>query len=254
MNRYLAQSVAFHFTLFAFFLAFSFFSPRQKIIWLDGAGFDFKSGGGSGKGKSLKGGLKASKRGQPVPKPVKVKVPEKPAPAQRATTAEEAWKVNDKKKKKPIPVKAQKTEHTSLPIGEKKQKAQSNIIRRGIKKGEGREEGGFSFEEGKGVGIGVGPGTGGGFGFGGYLKILRARIWAEWTQYTTIGTDKSCVVGLTVARSGQVSNIRLETSSGDAIFDDVARRSVRNASPLSPLPPNFPNSTQRFRIKFQLID
>jgi len=147
-----------------------------------------------------------------------------------------------------------------VPRGEKTQKETSNVIRRGVKSGTQAGAGDFDFGDGTGegsglpIGIGLGLGSGPGFGFGSYLNIMRKRIWSEWLQSAILGSHKSCVVALTVEKSGMVRNIKLEESSGDSTFDNVARRAVRNASPLPPLPPGFPKPEQRFRIKFKLVD
>ena len=265
MKRNLLHSALLHLSLLIAFYLFSVLLPEPNIIWLEGTGFDFNGGGGGGTGgrggktgQTAKTSLKKAKRGQEVPKPVQTKVPDQPAPAQKAQKGEEVWKVKTKTRKEDPAKKAE----TPQPVkrGETTKKEQSNIIRRGVEKGSEAGDGEFDFGEGQGdgtglpVGIGFGPGEGSGFGFGSYLGILRKRIWSEWVQYTTLGSDKSCVIGLTVSKRGQVSHIKVETSSGDALFDNVARRSVRNSSPLPPLPSGFPKSEQRFRIKFQLID
>jgi protein TonB len=151
----------------------------------------------------------------------------------------------------------------TAPVAEKEQKAQDNVIRRGRSAEETAGEGGFDFGsgtgpgtggDGKGVGIGFGPGEGGGFGgYGSYLSVMRQRIWSEWSQSRVFGTKWVAVVGLTVARDGDISDIKLEKSSGDNYYDQVAVRAVRNSSPLPPLPPTAKDG-QRFRIQFKLMD
>lgn len=265
MRRYLLSSSLIHFSLILLFFLIGKLMPEPNIIWLEGAGFDFNGGGGGTGGSGGKTGdtakmsLKEAKRGQVVPKPVQVPIPNKPAPVQKEQRGEQEWSVKSKDKKK-TPAKKTTQDTNVIQRGDRAQKEQSNIIRRGVKDGSVAGTGDFDFGEGTGdgtglpVGVGFGPGGGSGFGFGSYLGILRKRIWAEWTQYTAIGSDKSCVVGLTVSKRGQVSNIKLEESSGDAFFDNVAKRATRNSAPLPPLPSGFPKSEQRFRIKFQLVD
>ncbi len=250
MKNYFLSSTAVHAAVLGAFLLFSWIKgPSSPYIMIDG--FDFVGGGGGGGGG---GGPKAAQMGQVVPQPVKIPMPAKPAPVQKAQTAEETWKVLNKQSEK-VPVKRETTE---VPVerGEKTQGEQSNIIRRGVAEGTTAGNGSFDFGAGggtgRGVGIGVGDGVGGGFGFGSYLRIVRQRIWLEWTQ--VYGSNQKCVVGLTIQRDGNVTNIKLEKSSGDSFYDTVALRAVRNASPLPPLPEGFPKSEQRFRIQFRLIE
>lgn len=212
-------------------------------------------GGGGGNGQAA-GGPKPEQMGQVVPAPVKVPVPEKPAPVQKATKAEEAWAVKDAKVSKVTETKIIEPE---VERGEKTQTEKTNIIRRGVDQNTVAGDGSFDFGAeggtGKGVGIGFGPGEGGGFGgFGSYVRILRQRIWSEWTQSAVYGNNQVCVVGLTVSKSGEVSDIRVEKPSGNSFYDNVALRAVRNSSPLPPLPAGFPTSEQRFRIQFRLLE
>jgi TolA protein len=256
MNRSLIQSAGLHAVVLGLLVGPSLFrSP--PVMWIDSFDMTPGSGGGGGGGK---GGSKEKELGQVVPKPEKVAVPAKPAPLQKEIKAEESWKVkNAKETKKQEPEKVQ-TEAAPVERGEKTQKAQSNIIHRGKSEGETAGDGGFDFGEGggsgggagAGIGIGTGSGSGGGFGFGSYLGLLRQRIWQEWTQSAVYGSQRSCVVALTVSKSGMVSNISLEKTSGNSFYDNVALRAVRNSSPLPPLPANFPSSEQRFRIQFKL--
>lgn len=216
-------------------------------------GFEYLGSGGGGGGGG--GGLKPEQKGQVVPEPVKVPVPEKPAPVQKATKGEEKWSVKETKTETPA---TKKPESETVERGEKTQEEKTNIVRRGVPDGTQTGEGNFDYGgagkgTGPGIGIGVGPGSGGGgFGFGSYLQIVRQRIWSEWTAF--YGSNLSCVVSLVVSRGGEITSIRLEKSSGDSFYDTVALRAVRNASPLPPLPTGFPQSEQQFRIQFRLVD
>lgn len=198
-----------------------------------------------------------------VPAPQNIPVPDKPAPVQKAQKTEEAWKIKNAKKTETAKEPAKPT--PPIPVGEKASEEKTNVVSKGVKEDTVPGLGGFDFgKEGKGqgpgVGIGIGPGEGAGsgggtgFGFGSYLGILRRRIWQEWTQSPIYGVNQSCVVGLTVTRTGDVKDIKLEKSSGNSFYDTVAVRSVRNSSPLPPLPAGFPEPEQRFRIAFRLSE
>lgn len=221
-------------------------------------GFEYMGGGGGGGGGNS--GPKPQQMGQVVPQPVKVPIPEKPAPVQHAQSAEEAWKVRNAKQ----PPKVEKTPPpVPEPVqrGEKAQQEKTNIIRRGVAPNTQAGEGGFDFGgtgepgAGKGVGIGFGEGQGPGFGgFGSYFKIVRQRVWSEWTESAVYGSNQTCIIGLTIKRNGDVTDIRVEKSSGNGFYDSVAIRAVRNASPLPPLPTTFPNDEQRVRVQFRLLE
>lgn len=260
MRRYFLSSAGVHFSILGAFLLFSWFHRGNDVMFIDG--FDYLGSGGGGDGRMGGGGPKKEQMGQVVPAPVKVAVPNKPAPVQKAVSAEEAWAV---KNPKTAPVKDIKQPEMPVERGEKPQEEKVNIIRRGVDSTTTAGEGGFDFGKGEGgagdgdgkgpgIGIGFGPGEGGFGGFGGYLRILRQRIWSEWTQSAVYGSNEVCIVGLTVERDGNITDIKVEKPSKNPFYDNVALRAVRNASPLPPLPASFSKSSQRFRIKFRLLE
>jgi protein TonB len=250
MRRYFLSSAAVHFSAVLILFLAGFFKTSEPLLMIED--IDFVGGGGGGTTNTS--GPKKETMGQVVPTPVKTVVPEKAAPIQKATEAKETWAVK-KPKEAPPPPKIEKPE---LEKTEKKQEETTNIIRRGVAPDTKAGAGGFDFGDGaKGpaVGIGMGPGEGSGFGgFGSYLKVLRQRIWNEWSQTSVFGSNEMCIVGLTVSRSGDVSDIRVEKPSNNPFYDNVALRAVRNASPLPALPSSFPSNSQRFRIQFRLVE
>lgn len=260
MKRYLINSAAVHASLILALALLSLFRSGPELMLIDG--FQYMGGGGGDGRSGSGGGAKAQELGQVVPNPVRAPLPPKAAPVKEATRAEDTWTVKDKK----APVTAEPKQPAvpeTAPVADKEQKAQDNVIRRGKAADEQAGEGGFDFGtgrgpgsggDGKGVGIGFGPGEGGGFGgYGSYLSVMRQRIWSEWSQSRVFGTKWVAVVALTVARDGEISAIKLEKSSGDNYYDQVAVRAVRNSSPLPPLPPTA-RDNQRFRIQFKLMD
>jgi len=230
--NYFASSALIHVS----FLAFLFFLQG----WLhppSGPGhllkFEYMGTGGGGNGNAGGGGgPKEKDMGQIVPQPPKIEIPDHAGPSRPKTIPSEEGRP---------------------------EKEQSPIVRVGVSKETkpgnggpliGPEDGGM----GKGVGVGIGDASGNGFGFGSYLFILRQRIWAEWTQSMIFGSNEECVIAMTVFENGRVSRIQLEERSDNPHYDDIAMRAIRNASPLPPLPPNFPKDKQRFRIKFKMLD
>jgi protein TonB len=264
MRRYFASSAALHAAVLVFLLWTSFFNRGDKAIMINDIDFNgLTEGGRKGDGQLGGGnGLKKEKQGQVVPQPPKQVLPPKPAPVQKAESKEKAWAAKDEKTPKPEPV----VKPTPVvPTGQVEKKEQSNIKSVGKTKDQktGQDDyvfgtgagsgGGEGAGSGRGVGVGFGPGEGTGFPFGRYLSLLRARIWSEWSQNAVYGSNESCVVGMTVAKDGVVTDIRLEQSSGNSFYDQVAMRAVRNAS-APPLPADFPKPQQRFRIKFRLVE
>jgi len=249
VTRYYVTSGFFHFLLLAFLLWSPWVKRQPPIFMIEG--FDYLGQGGGGGG----GGIKKENLGQVVPLPPKMQVPSKPAPVQPAKEAEKPWAVKKAKEEKEIKKEAEHAVPVS--IGEKTQQEKSNIVRIG-KTGEEGDTNYVGLGEGKGPGIGIGVGEGagggGGFGYGSYLAIMRRKIWSEWTQSAVYGTGLDCVIGLTVLKDGEVKEIKIEKTSNNAFYDNVAMRAVRNASPLPPLPTGFQATEQRFRIKFVLVD
>ncbi len=256
MRRYYLSSAAAHLLLLAVILFSPFFRrPAGPGIMIDG--FEYVGGGAGGPGTA---GPKKEEMGQVVPQPVKVPVePKKAGPVQKETKAQDAWKVTKE------PPKPKVVEKPAPPIerAEKSQEEKTNIIRRGVSADTKAGPGGFDFgpkagqggDQGKGVGIGVGEGPGNGFGgFGSYLRLVRQRIWSEWSQSAVIGSNEECIIGFTIHRDGSLSDITVEKGSGNGFYDSVALRAVRNSTPVPPLPSDFSKPEQRIRVLFHLTE
>lgn len=114
---------------------------------------------------------------------------------------------------------------------------------------------------GSGDGSGYGPGGGGGGGgIGGYfpyayyVDLLRNRISSSWySSLVAPGLKGKYVAGVyfVVRRDGEVSDLRLENSSGIASLDLSARRAIENAAPFAPLPPDFPSQYLVVHFEFE---
>jgi TonB family protein len=97
---------------------------------------------------------------------------------------------------------------------------------------------------------------GGGSGPGGtalssYLALLDWKIQSNWVALASAA--KVTIVRFRVLRSGQVRDIAVEQSSGDASADDAAIRAIRLSIPLPPFPNLMtePQLTLLYRFNLQ---
>lgn len=82
--------------------------------------------------------------------------------------------------------------------------------------------------------------------FGPYLDDLTRRIKRAW--FPAKGDESKRVVAVfKIHKGGELSHLRLDSSSGKAIADQVALKAVENASPFRPLPAGSPDDVD---IKF----
>ncbi len=88
-----------------------------------------------------------------------------------------------------------------------------------------------------GTGVGTGTGAGGGSVLASYLTLVDWKIQTNWNPMGAPGASETVVVvHFRVLRSGQVRDLELETTSGDASLDTAALRAVRQSLPLPPFP------------------
>ena len=68
-----------------------------------------------------------------------------------------------------------------------------------------------------------------------YLDQVESRVMAVWRLPQKLDRRK-VILRMHLDRSGHVSNVRVEKSSGDKKFDRSAVEAVRTASPFPPVP------------------
>lgn len=88
------------------------------------------------------------------------------------------------------------------------------------------------------------------FPFAYYAEQLQALIGANWLK-PDAPPGTACVVTFRIQRSGQVTDVKVETPSGLAFYDRAASRSIYSANPLPPLPPEFRRDELGVHIRFQ---
>lgn len=86
-----------------------------------------------------------------------------------------------------------------------------------------------------------------------YCGVLEGKLEGQWTPPSISAREPvQAVVVFTINRDGSVSNVVLETSSGNFYFDQAAMRAVLLAAPLPPLPHTLSSSTLRVHAPFTL--
>jgi TonB family protein len=68
-----------------------------------------------------------------------------------------------------------------------------------------------------------------------YLDQVESRVMAVWRLPEKLD-GRRVILRMNLERSGRVSNVRVETSSGDKKFDDSAVAAIKTASPFPPVP------------------
>ncbi|MFQ5649451.1 MAG: energy transducer TonB [bacterium] len=91
------------------------------------------------------------------------------------------------------------------------------------------------------------------FPFSYYLALLQSRIQANWEPPFSSGLalSKKVLIYFKIQRSGQLTNISIESGSGDYMFDQAALRAVMLANPLPPLPYDFPEPWLGVHYEFE---
>lgn len=101
------------------------------------------------------------------------------------------------------------------------------------------------------IGTSGAPGSASDSRLGSYLLSVRNKIGENWTPP---GVDRKtkATVAFQVDRQGRITDARVETSSGSGIYDQLALRAVKNASPLPPLPAFFTDNELGIHFDFEL--
>ncbi len=88
------------------------------------------------------------------------------------------------------------------------------------------------------------------FPFAYYVEQLQALIGANWLKpVSPAGTAVD--ISFHIQRSGQVTDVKIESPSGMAVYDRAAARAVYAANPLPPLPPEYRGDALGVHIRFQ---
>ncbi len=89
------------------------------------------------------------------------------------------------------------------------------------------------------------------FEFAYYLQMVRAQIGRNWTPPAGATTGARAEVYFRVARSGAISGLRIETASGNGVFDQSAARAVVITQQLPPLPLGYSGADLGIHFGFE---
>jgi TonB family protein len=94
------------------------------------------------------------------------------------------------------------------------------------------------------------------FEFTYYLVLVRNRIAANWAPpagIMTSGRRVRAVVNFQITRTGPVTNVRLEETSGMEFFDRSAMRAIMLSDPMPPLPDGYSASQLGIHFGFDWV-
>jgi TonB family protein len=89
------------------------------------------------------------------------------------------------------------------------------------------------------------------FEFAYYLQIVRAQIARNWTPPAGANPGQRVEVYFRVTRSGEINGLRVETGSGNDVFDDSAIRAVTITEQLPPLPLGYAGADLGIHFGFE---
>ena len=217
-------------------------SPQKGLVQY----VNVMGGGGSGGGP---GGTTVTAKTEPLPPPKKQTLRDLTVPAKMQPEPKSALRHPvDKPKtdKKAAEKKAAITKPEPAAPGPSPSPAGAS--------GAGQQGGsgsGFGLRIGTGGAGGIGGGTGSGagdpFGVAGfpfqfYLQMISDKITANWFQSLVdpgVGGLLQTQVYFRIYKNGQISDIRIDVSSGVETFDLSARRAIQTSAPFATLPNEY---------------
>lgn len=84
-----------------------------------------------------------------------------------------------------------------------------------------------------------------------YLAMVEDKIDHQWVAPPLLASTPVVVLKFRISRSGEISNIHIDESSGNSHYDSAAQRAVHAVNPLPPFPPDISESS--FEVRFRFI-
>lgn len=106
------------------------------------------------------------------------------------------------------------------------------------------------------TGLPFGSGSGGisvsNFPYAWYLLNLKNKLMTYWNEASSLSKKQVCSVMFIINRDGTLGDLKIEKSSGDNYFDQVALRAVEYAQPFPPLPDEYRENEIRVHVDFRV--
>jgi len=89
-----------------------------------------------------------------------------------------------------------------------------------------------------------------------YLALVQSRISSQWVapEVNLTGRSLQVVIKFRLDRSGVVSHVAVEKSSGNVYYDLAGTRAVLSANPLPPFPQDMSDTTVDAHFSFTVGD
>jgi TonB family protein len=87
-----------------------------------------------------------------------------------------------------------------------------------------------------------------------YYGLIQDLIQDQWRNTPLVADAPLVVLKFRIARSGKISQIRVDKSSGNGYYDSAARRAVNAVNPLPPFPSDISDPFLDVRFQFIKID
>ena len=84
-----------------------------------------------------------------------------------------------------------------------------------------------------------------------YLKSVAAQINSHWKPASKFSKDTLCQVVFVIEPDGSISSATIEKPSGSTEFDQASLKTVQNAGPFPPMPPDIGAQSLKVHLKFE---
>lgn len=87
-----------------------------------------------------------------------------------------------------------------------------------------------------------------------YYGMIQDLIQDQWRRTPLVANAPLVVLKFRIFRTGEISQIRIDKSSGNGYYDSAAQRAVNAVNPLPPFPPDISDSFLDVRFQFIKTD